>query len=90
MQVVHWKWVATVEEAIAEAKAANLTVVALETVLFFLFFFSFFCHEQRLPLPVSAATSTPLALTCSFYSQACTSSSSSLRPHTIVAEGRIH
>jgi hypothetical protein len=39
MQVVHWKWVATVEEAIAEAKAANLTVVALETVLFFLFSF---------------------------------------------------
>jgi hypothetical protein len=60
MQVVHWKWVATVEEAIAEAKAANLTVVALETVLFFLFLFG---HEPHLPLPGSATTSTPLAQT---------------------------
>ena len=49
MQVVHWKWVATVEEAITEAKAANLTVVALETVFFFVFSFVFFSRTAPAP-----------------------------------------
>ncbi len=49
MQVVHWKWVATVEEAITEAKAANLTVVALETVFFFVFFVCFFLTNRTCP-----------------------------------------